>query len=171
MADYKTPREGASTDTEYSKGKHANIPGSGVYRHPETGREVIVQDDPLYGNAQAQGFVRVGFKFVREAKPEEITTLPELAADSRKAGESDVKGLSARLDKLEEVADENKSLKAEIEELRQEKADREEADRQAAEKAKADEEATKTKEAEDKKKTEEDAKKATPQGGNQKEGK
>jgi len=139
---YEIPKEGAAIDTEYSKGKSANVPGSGVYKHPESGQTAIVQSDPLFGNAQAQAFARLGFKFEREAREDEITSLPELAAESRKAEEGNLKGLSARLDKLEGVAEENKGLQVEIAELRAEKARRDKADAAVAEKTVTDTKST-----------------------------
>lgn len=141
---YEKPREGASIDTEYSKNKNAKVPGSGVYKHPESGQVAIVQGDPLWGNTQAQAFARLGFKFVREANEGEIKTLPELAADSRKAEEGNLKGLSARLDALETVAEDNKTLTNEVAELREKLAKAEE------EKAAAVKEATKAAKAESK---------------------
>lgn len=142
---YKQPKEGAAIDTEYSgRSKHANVPGSGLYRHPESGQEMIVQSDPLWGNTQAQGAARLGFKFVREAHEDEIKTLPELAMDSRKAEEGNLKGLSARLDALETVAEDNKTLTNEVAELREKLAKAEE------EKAAAVKEATKAAKAEKK---------------------
>lgn len=137
---YETPKEGVSMDREYSKSKNAKVPGSGVYRHPESGQEAIVQSDPLWGNTQAQAFARLGFKFVREAKEGEIKTLPELAMDTRKAEEDSLKGLSARLGALETVAEDNKTLTSEVEKLREDlkAAEQKAAD---AEKAQADAEA------------------------------
>ncbi len=117
---YQDPEEGVTMDKEYSKGG-SKIPAAGLYRHPN-GTEAIVTGDPLWGNAQAQAFHRLGFKFVREAKPEEVKTLPELAADSRKAEEGNLKGLAARLDKLEGVASENETLQAEVKKLQDELA-------------------------------------------------
>jgi len=134
---YETPKEGASMDREYSRNKSAKVPGSGVYEHPESGQRAIVQGDPLWGNTMAQGFARLGFKFVREATEDEVKTLPELAMDARKAEEGNLKGLSARLDALETVAEDNKTLTNEVAELREKLAKAEE------EKAAAVKEATK----------------------------
>lgn len=141
MADkYEIPEEGASIATEYSskKNRKANVPGSGVYRHPESGQEAIVQSDPLWGNTQAQAFARLGFKFVREANEDEIKTLPEIAADSRKAEEGNLKGISARLDALENVAAENKDLTNEVAELREKLAAAEAEKAEAVKAAKAE---------------------------------
>lgn len=138
---YEDPKEGVSMDREYSK-KGKNIPHSGVYRHPN-GTVAIVQGDPLWGNTQAQGFARLGFVFEREATEGEIKTLPEIAMDTRKAEEGNLKGLSARLDRLEdanaqseaalaEKLEENKSLAAEVAELRAKLAEAEKAEKSAA---------------------------------------
>ena len=142
---YEIPEEGASMSTEYSskKNRKANVPGSGLYRHPESGQEAIVQSDPLWGNTQAQAFARLGFKFVREATADEVKTLPELAMDSRKADEGNLKGLSARLDALEDAnaksdealkqkTEENKNLAAEVAELREKLAAAEKAEKASA---------------------------------------
>jgi hypothetical protein len=125
---YEQPKEGASIDREYSKDKNAKVTGAGLYRHPN-GTSAIVQDDPLFGNAQAQAFARLGFVFEREALPGEIKSLPEIAADTRKTEEDSLKGLSARLSALETVAEDNKALKAEIATLRAEKSARDETDK------------------------------------------
>ena len=142
---YEIPEEGASMASEYSskKNRKAHVPGSGVYRHPESGQEAIVQSDPLWGNTQAQAFARLGFKFVREATADEVKTLPEIAADTRRAEEGNLKGLSARLDQLEdktakseealaEKIEENKSLANEVAELREKLAAAEKAEKAAA---------------------------------------
>lgn len=137
---YEIPEEGASMTTEYSskKRRNANVPGSGVYRHPESGQEAIVQSDPLWGNTMAQGFARLGFKFVREAKAGEIKTLPEIAAEARSAEADTLKGITARLNemdtKVSTTLEENKSLTAEVEELRAKLAEAE-AEKAAAVKA------------------------------------
>lgn len=57
-------------------GRPANLPG--VYRHPETGKELIARRHRKFGDAQADGFVQVGYKWVgpepkakKAEKPEE----------------------------------------------------------------------------------------------------
>lgn len=142
---YEIPEEGASMSTEYSskKNRKANVPGSGLYRHPESGQEAIVQSDPLWGNTQAQAFARLGFKFVREATAGEVKTLPEIAMDTRKADEGNLKGLAARLDALEDSnaksdealkqkTEENKDLAAEVAALREQLAAAEKAEKSSA---------------------------------------
>lgn len=130
---YEIPVEGASMSTEYSKNKNAKVPGSGVYRHPESGQEAIVQSDPLWGNTQAQAFARLGFKFVREAKVGEIQTLPELAMEARSADAETNKGILARLNALEGVAEDNKSLATEVADLKEKLAAEEKARKEAEE--------------------------------------
>lgn len=173
---YRQPKEGVAVDQEYSgRSKHAKVKGAGWYKHPETGRRAIVQEDPLWGNTQAQAFARLGFKFEREATEDEIKTLPELAAKARENEAGNLKGLEARLEKLEGVAEDNKALEVEVKQLRAEKAEREEADRVAAEKAAK--EAEEAKAAEDKAKADADAKakadaeKAAKENQNGKDGK
>lgn len=125
-----------------------DVPGAGLYRHPESGQEAIVIDDPLWGNTQAQAFSRLGFKYVRPAEEGEIKTMPELAMDQRKAEESSLKGLEARIGKLEGVQEENTKLTSEVEQLRkqlederQARADAEEAAKKAQAAAKEDQKA------------------------------
>lgn len=130
---YPRPQQGQGISRE-----EGGAPVSaGVWEHPESGERAITLDDPLFGNAQSQAFKQVGFVFVRPADPSEIKTMPQLAIDSRAADESNMKGLSARLDKLEGVADENEVLKARVKQLEAEKTAREGgAAAQAAEDAK-----------------------------------
>lgn len=44
----------------------------GLYRHPETGAEQVIDHDPVTGSAMADAFVRVGYIYVGEKadKPE-----------------------------------------------------------------------------------------------------
>jgi hypothetical protein len=55
-------------------GRPANLPG--VYRHPETGKELIARRHRKFGDAQADGFVQVGYKYVGPA-PKESEKKPE----------------------------------------------------------------------------------------------
>lgn len=151
--EYGTVSEGVSMAQEVTRKnkKNANVPGSGVYVHPESGQRAIVQSDPLWGNTQAQAFARLGFKFEREATADEVKTLPELAIKSTSANQDTLKGLAARLDAVEnksaEQADalaskteENKALSEEVAALREQLAEAKKA--QTAE-AKADAKAQK----------------------------
>ena len=105
--------------------------GAGLYRHPETGKEVITLYDPLFGDAQSEGIVRLGFVRVGDAPEGSIKTIVEQNQNSRIYNSNTVESDRARLDALE------------LESLRREKREREEAeDTAAAEadaKAKADE--------------------------------
>src|SRR5690349_11083026 len=46
---------------------------AGLYRHPETGAEVVARYHPKFGTPQADGLVRVGYVYVGPA-PEERRT-------------------------------------------------------------------------------------------------
>lgn len=94
-------------------GKGAMV--TALYRHPN-GQEAIVQYDPLFGNAQANAFEQVGYKFVREALPEEIKTIPELVLEKDKTAEAGLAGLTAQ------VAEQNKLLTQELTKQREERA-------------------------------------------------
>lgn len=43
-------------------GRPSNKPG--IYRHPETGVEVIARQHRKFGSAQADAYVQVGFQYV-----------------------------------------------------------------------------------------------------------
>ena len=112
--------------------------GAGLYRHPETGKEVITLYDPLFGDAQSEGIVRLGFVRVGDAPEGSIKTIIEQNQNSRVYNSNTVADDKARLDQLE------------LAELRREKREREEAEdaeaseakaKEADAKAKADEEA------------------------------
>lgn len=53
--------------SEQSKSK--NLPG--LYRDPESGKELIAKHHPKFGSAQADGFVRVGYVYVGPAPKDE----------------------------------------------------------------------------------------------------
>lgn len=88
-----------------------------VWRHPASGEEVILQWDPLYGSVQHAAFARVGFEYVRDAKPEEVTTLEQASIDAENsklkdnASREDVKNVVARVQAVEA---ENARLKAQL---------------------------------------------------------
>lgn len=91
---------------------------AGLYRHPESGEEMHTLSDPLFGEAQSNAAVRLGFVRVRDSKPEELHSV-ELDAVGRAATDTDsLKGLSARVNALEGVQEENKRLTKELEDLR-----------------------------------------------------
>lgn len=50
--------------------KRATLPG-GVYRHPDTGEELVTQPTAKFGNPQADAIVRLGFVYVGPAKLEQ----------------------------------------------------------------------------------------------------
>lgn len=133
---YPQPKQGASITRE----EGGKVAPAGLYRHPN-GAEQIVTEDPLYGNAQAQAFLRLGFEFVRPAEPGEIKSLPELHMEANRAEAESLKGLAARVGQLEGVADENTKLKAQIAAMEAEKAERDAKDAEDAAKAKEDQKA------------------------------
>jgi hypothetical protein len=71
------PKQGVAKMSEVS-GNTGQVAGSneklkgGVYKHPQTGEEIIALDDPITGDAQARGYVRVGFEYVRDIKPGDV---------------------------------------------------------------------------------------------------
>lgn len=121
---YPNPQQGQGI----SKEEGGPLAPAGVWEHPDSGQRAITLEDPLFGNAQSQAFKRLAFKFVRPADPDEIKTMPQLAIDSRAADENNMKGLSARLDKLENVSAENEKLAARVKELEAEKLARDQTD-------------------------------------------
>lgn len=76
---------------------------AGLYRHPISGAEVITLSDPLYGDAQSEAAIRVGFVRVRDVQPEEIVqiNLVQEVTNNRSTGlansSDDIKGLLARV--------------------------------------------------------------------------
>ncbi len=61
-------------------GNQVNLPG--LYRHPETGAEVVTRHDGKLGSAMSDGVDKVGFVYVGPA-PEETKT--EVKAPQPKA--------------------------------------------------------------------------------------
>lgn len=142
---------------ERSGKRNNNVPGHGLYRHPN-GQEAIVIDDPLWGNTQAQAFSRLGFEFVRDVEPDEIVTLPEMAMNTREAEQSNLKGLTARMESLEREAAQKSELEKEVAELRAQLAEKQEAEDVAKAKAEKDAEDLAAKQAEADKQAETDKK-------------
>lgn len=66
-----------ATNETNGDGRAANP--SGVYRHPDTGEELVTQATSKLGNPQADAIVRLGFVYVGPAK------LKEANADGEKA--------------------------------------------------------------------------------------
>lgn len=85
---------------------------AGLYRHPN-GQELITLYDPLYGDAQSEAAIRVGFEFVREVDLEKevhtivIGSAAEVAARTAETvngtgvSSDDLKGIQARLTAVE----------------------------------------------------------------------
>lgn len=108
------PQSGVAKMREVS-GNTGQVGGSnqalkgGVYRHPQSGQEIIALDDPITGDAQARGYVRAGFEWVRDVKEGEITSVgltpsEEFAKQPERKLETsadDLKGIQARLNALE----------------------------------------------------------------------
>lgn len=61
----------------------------GVYKHPETGAEVVARQHPKFGNAMADGLARVGFVFDREAPSKADELVQKQQAKTEQAGTSD----------------------------------------------------------------------------------
>lgn len=94
----------------------------GVYRHPATGQEIIALDDPITGDAQARGYVRAGFEWVRDVEEGEVKIVgmpvEGVAKQAEKTASSDdLKGILARLAALESentlLREQNKQSKTE----------------------------------------------------------
>lgn len=92
------------------------LPG-GVYelRDPDNGNRVvdtqILKSHPLFGDSQAAAFIRVGYKYVRDAEPGEMKELEiQQGQVGNTSSSEEIKGIMARLNAVEE---ENKTLRAE----------------------------------------------------------
>ncbi len=97
--------QGPETNTE-----KASNP-SGLYRHPGSGVETVVINDPLYASA-ADAYVRLGFELIGEvpASYYEETALAVASANPKSTSSPDaLAGIEARLKLLEQ---ENMELKA-----------------------------------------------------------
>lgn len=108
-------RPGATQETNAPGAPPEKARPNEVWRHPGSGQTAILQWDPLYGSAQHAAFQRVGFEYLRDAKPEEVTSLEaaSISAENSKlrnnASVEDVKNVLARVQALEA---ENERLKA-----------------------------------------------------------
>ncbi len=107
------PEEGVSQTVEKT---NSQTGGEGTYKDPKSGAISYATSDPLYGDAMAEGLIRVGY--------ERIGDLPELPKRDITVFEAPVdhsalKGVNARLDKLEstnaDLEAENEALKAKLE--------------------------------------------------------
>lgn len=122
------PRPGVAKMPEVS-GSTGQVAGNaekltgGVYKHPQTGQEIIALDDPITGDAQARGYVRVGFVYERDIKPGDVKEIgleqpsenfakqPERKLE---ASDDELKGLRARLNALEAAADKRKEADVQV---------------------------------------------------------
>lgn len=93
---------------------------AGLYRHPESGQEQITLSDPLFGEAQSNAFVQLGFVRIRDARPGEVKTVLDLTLAATATETDSLKGLSARVAQMEGVNEENKDLRAQVEKYRKE---------------------------------------------------
>lgn len=124
--DVANKRAGSSSETNgFGQNEQPQRPG-GLYRLKNKDGEVvdeqIIKTHPLFGDGQAAAFERVGYEYVREAKPGEVKELeitpnPGLSGDAKE----DLKGLQARMSKYE---DETKAKDDEISSLRAQLAQR-----------------------------------------------
>lgn len=103
-------------DTEDPKFRLAT---GGLYRHPASGQELAVFDDPITGNAQAQGLLRVGFEYVGEVPKgydKTVVVNHDFASEASKgpvvASEDMVKGLLARVRELEDKKNADEAAEA-----------------------------------------------------------
>lgn len=64
----------ANTETN-GNGRPFNKPG--LYRHPESGAELIVGATPKFGSPMADGAVRVGYVYVGPAPAEKVEAKKE----------------------------------------------------------------------------------------------
>lgn len=92
---------------------------AGLYRHPESGQEMITLWDPLFGDAQSEAAVRVGFVRVGDAPEGAVKSVVESILESREK-DSSVAGIASRLAKLEGLAEDKKAVEAENAQLKQE---------------------------------------------------
>jgi hypothetical protein len=81
-----------STTETNGSGRAVNLPG--LYRHPESGKEVVVQANPKLGSAMADGVVQVGFVYVGpapvETKPSETAVCGVTEATAEPQAETEV---------------------------------------------------------------------------------
>ena len=111
MAGIPKPQEGVSQDKEQANSKTGE---AGVYRHPESGAESIATYDPLFGNAMAEGLIRVGYERVGDVPEEVLRPKPREVFDNS-SDNSALKGVNARLDKLDDELAASKTREAELE--------------------------------------------------------
>lgn len=74
---------------------------SGVYRHPDTGEELVTQATAKFGNPQADAIVRLGFVYVGPADNNIVPAAPDPSAGpiaNTDPSTKTVAGLQAELD-------------------------------------------------------------------------
>lgn len=50
---------------------------SGVYRHPDTGEELVAQGNSKFGNPQADAITRLGFQYVGPVNTHKVALAPD----------------------------------------------------------------------------------------------
>lgn len=130
VAQLKDARPGKTQET-------GGLGVAGLYRHPEAKNpdgspcEMITQYDPLFGNTQSNAAVRLGFVRVGDAPEGAVKTIESFSQAADEKERDSLKGLNARLDKMEKVAEENDKLRQQVADLEAEKKARAEADEAA----------------------------------------
>lgn len=129
----KSARGGQTAETSDN-----GSPKAGVYKHPETGEEIITTSHPLFGDAQSEGIVRLGFVRERDAEQGEIKSIVEQILETK----SETQVAASEKEELAQLRQEKAAADAkELAELKAEKK----AAKEAAEAEKlAAEEAAKT---------------------------
>lgn len=113
-------KAGETAESNGFGGQERPLRPAGLYRLKDDDGNVvdeqIVKSHPKFGDSQAAAFERVGYKFVRAAKPGEVKEIEVdaayLATENKQGGQDSsesLKGIQARLSALEK---ENADLKA-----------------------------------------------------------
>lgn len=113
-------KAGETAESNGFGGQERPLRPAGLYRLKDDDGNVvdeqIVKSHPKFGDSQAAAFERVGYKFVRAAKPGEVKEIEVdaayLATENKQGGQDNsesMKGIQARLSALEK---ENADLKA-----------------------------------------------------------
>lgn len=90
---------------------------AGLYEHPASGEQMATFSDPLFGEAQSNAAVQLGFVRIGDV-PEGYAHYVDISELTRDQGSTDsMKGLTARMNQLETVQSDNDKLKAQIAEL------------------------------------------------------
>ena len=71
---YDTAKLRSAKPGQTAENSDNEVEGAGLYRHPN-GTELITIEDPLFGNAQSEAALRVGFEYVRPAEPGEVKSI------------------------------------------------------------------------------------------------